>query len=258
MTRPWILIDGNNYVHRDFHAAGPKALKVFAKRIEALRNRFEPSGLVVAFDGPHSWREDIDADYKAHRGAKPDGIAEFFAAVRERLVADAVDMLTVDGFEGDDIIATLTRILRERGQRVVIASADKDTRQCLEAGAVTQLVSIKREGQKLFCEWMTAEDLAAKFGVHPEQWIDYQCLVGDKVDGITGADRIGPKTARQILAGGRSLSDYYRNPWAVNITAKQRAAIAVFRNRLDHVRRLVTLRRDVPLPAAWFELEGVS
>lgn len=252
----WALVDAANHIHRDYNAAGAtKALGLFKRTIAGLRKLSSPDLVAICFDSPKRWRQSIEPSYKADRGESDPEIRKIFDLVREWCITEGIDVVESEGFEADDCIATLTRIARSSGGRVLIASSDKDLRQLLESGTVTALTGYKREGSELVQRrWMTAAMVREDFGIDPDQWVDYQTMIGDKTDNVIGAHGIGPAAARRVLRACRSLDQYYDNPWPANLTAHQMAALEKFRGRYRTVRRLVQLRADVPLAAAWHEM----
>lgn len=255
MSMPiWCLVDGNNYAHRYWHTMASDADVAVATMIKAFRRGFRARRVTVCFDAPPSFRVRIDPRYKANRGDKP---AEFIAMMdrlRERLQRAGIEVVSSPGFEADDCIATLCRIAVESDFRVVVASADKDLKQLLRASLVTQLVDAKRDGNDLRCEWYTASDLWDDFGVVPAQWPDFQAMVGDKSDNILGAEGIGEQAAKNILQACKTIDGYYANIWAPKgLSHRQMQAMQGFRTRYHDVRRLVTLRRDVPMQANLYE-----
>jgi DNA polymerase I len=249
----WLLFDANNHVHRDYHAAGAKGVALFMRRLTALRDKFQADRVVCCFDSRQSFRREFEPTYKSNRDETPAEISEALAALQNVLLTEQIDALTVPGFEADDLIATLATMAMHRGCRAILASTDKDLRQILSAGRCVQLLSAKRTCERFTFEWMNADDVKRVYGVEPWQWADYQTMVGDKVDGIEGAKGIGPEVARKVLQGCHTLDGYYQNQWAAPITQRQHAILANFRDTYKAVRRLVTLRRDVPLPSAWHE-----
>lgn len=266
MSRPkkrplWFIVDVSNWAYKDLFAAGPGAasLKLTTDRLRLCASFFKPERFVLCFDTP-SFRHNVDPMYKANRRERPVGLDSLIASIRKYALDESIDCVKVDGFEADDCIASITQIGVDIGRDVVIASHDKDLCQLLIDGRVCLLYSIKppkRGGNRKEppeTAYYSTRDLSVECDLHPSQWIDYQCLVGDASDNIPGCDGFGDKRAKELLASAGSLEEYFANVWNANITAKQRAALAGFRKHdLGRIRRLVTLRRDVPLPAAWRE-----
>ena len=165
---------------------------------------------------------------------------------REALEADGFPVWRVDGFEGDDLIATADHLLHAsyRSFHVLIASADKDL-----LALVSDRVEVHstRTGDRI-----GPAEVIEKLGVSPCQVVDYLTLVGDASDNIKGAKGIGPKTAVAILTIFGNLDDCYRavDDGTAGLSPSQRASLEELRPRLDDVRALVTMRTDVPLDVA--------
>lgn len=245
MAGKWLGVDGTNWVHQLWHATGGKGtLAALANRLAALVAFLQPETTVVAFDR-RSFRHDLLATYKAGRGERDESLNRELAAApaichRQALVAQQ------DGMEADDCLATFAAVGLAQGAQVVLASPDKDLRQCLVPGRVTVLKSFKTSGGT-FAEpaWYTAADLGIEYGLLPEQWPDYQILVGDKGDGIDGCPGWGEKTAAAVLAKVGTIEACYRQPFSLPCTARQRAQLQNYRSRVPLVRQLVTLRTNV-------------
>ena len=246
MTPITILIDVANHLHADWHANGDRAAGMFLGRVERMCEMLAPTAVAMAWEctGP-TFRHELIDGYKADRPETPAELVEQFAKVRTTCMQNAWPILQVDGCEADDVIATAARIATEYGHNVVISSSDKDCRQLLVPGRVSILRKVGQTAKD--SQWITAETLEADTGVRPDQWIDYQCLVGDSTDSIVGAKGIGPKTAVAILQAVGSLQAAFANPWKVSVTDRQRNNLLAFRGRVEVVRQLVTLRTDADL-----------
>lgn len=248
--RTWFAIDGNNMAFKDF-CTGDVSGGRMRLRLKAIRGHFAPTRLIVAFD-PHdgsSFRREVFPGYKANRGEKPEGWVESVLRVRTNCIEDGIETVMVPGFEADDIIATIVAGAMCVNARVVMVSSDKDLRQLLLQGRTTQMTSFSRDRDRIIPEWITAEIVEKKFGVLPEQWIDYQTLVGDKCDNVAGCAGVGPKAAVEILQQCRTLDDFYRDDRGVKLSDRQRDNLAAFREsgELEICRTMVTLRSDVPI-----------
>ena len=212
----------------------------------------------ICCDAPGSFRKDLDATYKANRPPAEAALHHQIDLAREALEADGFPVWRVDGFEGDDLIATATKKLTETyvcshsgasvtlplEHRVLIASADKDL-----LALVSDRVEVHstRAGNR-----MGPAEVREKLGVDPCQVVDYLTLVGDTADNIKGAKGIGPKTAVAMLTIFGNLDDCYRavDDGTAGLSPSQRASLDELRPRLDAVRALVTMRTDVPLDVA--------
>lgn len=250
----WILIDATNAIHRDAHAAGVTvAAKQVVKRVNLMIEVLQPAAVIACFDpaGP-TWRHKIEPTYKAGRTRK-EGVDEALLQARDEFRQAGILAAECDGYEADDMIATLVDHALADGCRAVMYSADQDLHQLLREGEVNQLTHCNRRFGKLEMGFITSADLVAKKGVRPDQWVDYKCLVGDTSDNLPGVAGIGPETAAKLLSSAESIDDFYRNPHKAAITLKARTLVLNAKPRIARLRDLFTLRRDVPLPELWRE-----
>ena len=256
----WMLLDVSNWVHPDLHMNPPeRALHNFVQRVELVVQTLRPEQVAFCYDSP-SFREHVSSGYKANRRARPKlaGLDWMLDETMTYAIEQSHDVAKIDGFEADDLIATLTRIGIESERNVVIVSSDKDLRQCLLSGRVTQLRSIDRKSARPQFNYMTERLLIEKEGLRADQWIDYQTLVGDSTDCIKGCEGIGDKTAKALLQAFGSLDRYYdrfySQPFHPKVCVRARKKLGAFRGEsLQTARTLVTLRTDAPVPAAWME-----
>lgn len=261
MSRPlWLLIDASGWAHRDLYASPEWAFRNIVRRIELCRECFRPERIAIAFDSPRSFRRDLDAGYKANRDKDPPtGLLRLLDQIRDYAINAGDDSVEADGYEADDVIATLARVAIDQDRNAVIASADKDMNQCLVSGRVSMLLAIAAKpagagDQRPDCNFRTAASVVTKHGLRPDQWIDYQTLIGDSTDNIAGCPGIGPVAAKELLAKCDSIEGYFANPWTVKLTRKQAAKLTEFRRlALERTRTLVSLCTEVPLPAGWYE-----
>ena len=201
----------------------------------------------ICCDSATSFRKDLDSTYKANRPAQEAALHHQIDLAAEALGRNGLPVWRVEGFEGDDLIATAVHELTMSGTapplHVVIASADKDL-LALVGFYVT--VHSTRTGDRI-----GPDEVMGRFGVDPSQIEDYLCLVGDASDNIQGAKGIGPKTAAAMLTMYGSLDDVYAlDDDESTLTPAQIDSLKELRTRLDGVRALVHMRTDVPLDVA--------
>jgi len=237
-------IDASNWVHVIWYArSGKGVVQAVCDRAQALIAQLQPAATVFCFDR-RSFRHALLPAYKSGRKAKDASLATDLAGC-EKAVSDLGTVAAEDGFEADDGLATLARWGRLANEKTVIASPDKDLKQCL-GGQVFLLRSFKvSRGDPIEPDWYTAMSLFDEHGLEASQWTAYQSLVGDRGDGIDGCPGWGEKTAAAALAKCKTLDEMFRNPWAVPCTDKQRGALIEFRKRAPLVLDLVTLRTEV-------------
>jgi len=254
----YLVIDGTNRVHVLWHVHHDVAAVVrhFALELEVLEEQLRPTAMAVAFDSPKSFRRELCTEYKADR-KRDEGVDRSLAAVRDLVRRSSAALLEAAGFEADDVLATVANQAVPAGCRVVLASPDKDLRQCLTRGRVTILRNFAIAKRKLRPEWMTEESMLADHQVAPANWIDFQCLVGDETDRIKGAPGIGEVTARHWLAKA-TLAEILANKWTVSMTEKQWRGLQHLRPRLHVVRQLVRLVTDVPGVCAWMKVGAIA
>ena len=204
------LIDGSAFIFRAFHALPPLTRKSDGAPIGAVAGFCNmlfryldgnggdggPTHIAVIFDkGSHTFRNDLYAAYKANRDEMPEDLRPQIPLTREATRAFNVACEEIEGFEADDIIATLCRQAREAGGRVTIVSSDKDLAQL-----VNESVEIVRPGmQGKPDERLDIEGVRARFGVPPELMIDLQAIAGDTIDNIPGVKGIGAPSAALLL-----------------------------------------------------------
>lgn len=249
-----LVFDANCHLHCDYHASPADATRNFVGRIADAVAAYAPDHVVAAFDTGRSFRYELLPEYKASRKEKEADLIHQIDMCRELLLTTGVAVEGVPGFEADDILATVCSTAREA--KVVLCTADKDAFQLLEDGRVTAARKMRVEGlgadRRMTVDWMTAATLAAhqKWGITPQQMIDYQCLVGDASDNIPHPSGIGAVTARQLLTKWGTLDKAVEMLDFTPIGDKARNSIKEFVDKFPLVRNLVTLRRDVPLQMA--------
>ena len=262
MTSPTprlVLIDGSSYLYRAFHALPPLtndageptgALFGVVNMLRATLNE-RPDFVAYVVDAPgRTFRDDLDPQYKANRPPMPDELRTQVQPMCDIVHALGITILRIDGVEADDVIGTLALQAAANGIAVTISTSDKDFAQLVhnaDGGAGVALVNTM-SGSRLDSEARVVE----KFGVRPEQIVDYLALMGDSVDNIIGVDKCGPKTAAKWLAEYGTLDAVIANADAVKgkVGENLRAALP----RLPLNRQLATIKVDVPLDRAPTEL----
>ena len=247
MSRPrLVLIDGSSYLYRAFHALPPLtnsageptgALFGVVNMLRATLNQ-RPDYAAFVQDAPgRTFRDDLYAEYKANREAMPDPLVAQVEPMLTIVSALGFPILRVDGVEADDVIGTLARQAAEQGIDVVVSTGDKDFAQLVAPGIT--LVNTMTNTT------LDAASVVEKFGVRPEQVVDYLALMGDSVDNIPGVEKCGPKTAAKWLAEYGSLDAVIANADKVGgkIGENLRKALA----QLPLSRRLATIKTDVSL-----------
>ncbi|WP_297798071.1 DNA polymerase I [uncultured Marinobacter sp.] len=246
-TPPVVLVDGSSYLFRAYHALPPLttsknqptgAIKGVISMLRRLEQDFPGSKMVVVFDAKgKTFRHDMYEDYKANRPPMPDDLATQIKPIHEIVKAMGLPLLIVPEVEADDVIGTLAHEATSKGIDVVISTGDKDMAQ-LVSDHVT-LINTMTETR------MDRDGVIEKFGVKPEQIIDYLALVGDKVDNIPGVNKCGPKTAVKWLQEHQDLDHVIAN--ADKVKGKIGDYLREAVDTLPLSRELATIRTDVDL-----------
>src|SRR6266481_1813201 len=200
------LVDGSSYIFRAYHALPPlnrksDGLQVNAvlgfcnmlwKLLRDMKPEERPTHLAVVFDkSEKTFRNEMYADYKAHRPEPPDDLRPQFAFIREAVRAFDIPCLEQLGYEADDLIATYVRETCELGATATIVASDKDLMQLVNDCVVMyDTMKDRRIG---------ISEVIEKFGVPPEKVVEVQALAGDSTDNVPGVPGIGVKTAAQLI-----------------------------------------------------------
>jgi DNA polymerase-1 len=248
-----LLYDAYSLIYRAYYAirslTGPDGEPVNAiygvtKMLRKMLADHTPSHHAAAFDlgAPHK-RLTLLPSYKAQRPPTPPDLDKQLPGIREVLQAMRVPIVEVEGEEADDIIATLAVRAAGAGHDVLIASNDKDFMQIV--GAHIRL--LRPDGKETTI--VDPPAVRARFGVAPEQIVDFLSLLGDSVDNIPGAAGVGEKTAAQLLQTYGSLDSLVARVSEI-ARPKLRDSLAAAAGRLLANRQLIKLQTDVPLPVA--------
>jgi DNA polymerase-1 len=219
------------------------AIYVFTRMLLRLHDDVRPEHIVVVFDAGRkgNFRNNLYAEYKANRPDPPEELALQMPYFQKVVEAINWPVLCEPGVEADDVIATLVDQAKSRNWDVVIYSADKDMMQLIQPG-VAMIDALR---QTLY----TREEVEKKFGVGPEQVADYLALVGDTSDNIPGIPGVGGKTAAALLQQYGTLDKMIaENPVVPRIKVKQPFGDPEMLERIKVSRKLIELKRDVPLP----------
>lgn len=250
----WLLLDGENIVHADAYGCGiDRSPAYLAERLRLLDERFSPSCTISLWDtDAPTFRHELFPAYKAGR-KRLDGIERAIAGAKDVCHARNIATLSAVGFEADDLIATITAEATADGCQVLIYSTDRDLHQLIQQGHVKQCTKVRRSRGVLSFEMMNSASLRERYGVRPEQWVDFKVLTGDHSDGIPGIPHIGAKTAANVLESCGTLDGFYRYPFRAPISPRQRAAIINAKPTIEPMRTLCRVRTDAPLPELWKE-----
>ena len=246
-SSPLILVDGSSYLYRAFHAlpalGNSKGMPTGAvygvvNMLRKLLHEYQPHLIAVVFDAKgKTFRDAIFPEYKANRPPMPDELSVQIEPLHNIIRAMGIPLLMVEGVEADDVIGTLAEQATEQKMDTLISTGDKDMAQLVNEHVT--LVNTMTDTR------MDPAGVVDKFGINPEQIIDYLALVGDSVDNIPGVPKVGPKTAVKWLKEYGTMANIMEH--ADEIKGKVGENL---RNSLDQLplsHQLATIKCDVDL-----------
>ncbi len=244
-------VDAHSLIFQVFHAlpemSSPRGEQVgavygFVRDMLYLIEEKKPDALICAFDvsGP-TFRDELFDAYKAERGEMPEELVGQIPKIERVLQALGIPILTYQGYEADDVLATLARLCDEAGANCFIVTGDKDCRQL-----ITDRVAVYNIRKN---QVFDAAALREEWGVGPDQVIDFQALVGDKVDNVPGVPGIGPKTAQQLLETYGTLDNLLEH--AAEVPGAKGKKLAESSELALLSRQLVRLDTQVPITPDW-------
>ncbi|UWR22306.1 DNA polymerase I [Sulfitobacter sp. S190] len=255
------LIDGSAFIFRAYHALPPLTRKsdglpigavsgfcnMLQRYVEGNTGADAPTHVAVIFDkGSHTFRNDMYDQYKANREAMPEDLRPQIPLTREATIAFNIACEEMEGFEADDMIATLAVQARAAGGRCTIISSDKDLMQ-LVGGGVEMYDAMKNNR-------IDRDGVHEKFGVFPEGVVDVQALAGDSVDNVPGAPGIGIKTAALLINEYGDLETLLDRAEEIK-QPKRRQTLIEHRAQIELSKRLVQLDEQTPLKFTIDDLE---
>lgn len=253
IKKKFIIIDGNALVHRSFHAL-PTTMQLKDGRvinavygftsvlIKALRE-FKPEYIVVTFDmkGPTFRHEQFEA-YKAHREKAPDELYAQIPMVKEIVSSFNIPIFEQAGFEADDLIGTLSRQLDGAVEKIIV-TGDMDTLQLVNDHTKVYTMSRGMSDSFLY----GPDEVRSRYGLTPEQIVDYKALRGDASDNIPGVKGIGEKTAVDLLSRFSTLEKVYENIDSPDIKDRIRKLLKEYKNDAFMSQVLATIKCDVEI-----------
>src|SRR6187455_1758757 len=245
------LVDGNNLAYRGFFALPEElqttdgqptnALLGFTNMLFKLLSDYRPRGVAVAWDTRPVHRKEIDAEYKAERRPMPDLLREQFPHFRPIVEAFGYSNLEFEGWEADDVIATLATQADEAGVKTCVVSTDRDAFQLVSENVCLMMTPRGVADVQVY----TPERVEARYGIRPEQIPDFIGLKGDTSDNIPGIPGIGDKTAGQLVAQYGSLEGVVEH--ADELSPARRKNITEYADQARTAKQLATMRRDLEL-----------
>ncbi len=253
----FVIIDSNSIIHRAFHALPPlttkggkvvNAVYGFLLVLFKLLKELKPKYLVACFDVPEpTFRKQAFKDYKAQRKRAPDELYEQIPMVKEVLKTFNVPVFEKAGYEGDDLIGTLSNPLNKRSDaQNVIVSGDLDNLQLVDSNTSVYFLSKGVKNTVIYNEEAVKEKYE---GLTPMQLIDYKALRGDASDNIPGVKGIGEKTAIRLIKEFENIENLYvkLEKGEADIPEKIKEKLLEDKDKAFLSRHLSEIKRDVPV-----------
>ncbi|WP_212511910.1 DNA polymerase I [Acinetobacter seifertii] len=252
---PFVLVDGSYFLFRAYHALPPlttstglhtNAIRGAISAIQKLMRRMQPTHMAVIFDTPEpTFRHKLSPIYKGDRPTMPEELSQQIPYLHALIKAQGIPLYSLPGAEADDIIGTLAKRAVLEGHHVLISTGDKD---------MAQLVNDHVKLEDSFKDRvMDTDGVFEKFGVWPNQIIDYLTLMGDASDGIMGVPGVGAKTAAKLLTEYGTLDNIISNVDQLKGKLSQNIKDNLDNIKLDH--QLASIVCDLPLELDWHELK---
>lgn len=256
IKQPLILVDGSSYLFRAYHVPYLQALSTASGQptgaitgvlnmLGSLKKDYPNGNIIAIFDAKgKTFRNDMYPEYKANRPPMPDDLRTQIAPLHQIISAMGLPLLVIPDVEADDVIGTLAKQADELGIETVISTGDKDMAQLVtpHVRLINTMTNVE----------MDVAGVSDKFGVRPDQIIDYLALMGDKVDNIPGVVKCGPKTAVKWLAEYGTLHDVIANADKVKGKVGENLRDALEQLPLSY--QLATIKCDVELDHTAAEL----
>jgi len=247
-----LIVDGNGLMHRAYHALPPfKTAKGvpthvvygFFSILQKALTDFQPTHLVICFDTPATtFRNKIHKEYQSQRPKIADDFIEQIPMVKTSLDSADIVHVELDGYEGDDVIGTITKKAEKQNYSVLILTGDKDMMQLINERVSTVTPDIGFSKTKVY----TPEEVEKKMGVKPDHIIDLKALTGDPSDNYKGAGGIGPKTAQKLLLEFDTVENILKNIDTLpegKIKTNLKASI----EDVKIAQQLATIKTDAPI-----------
>src|SRR5712671_3633602 len=245
------LVDGNNLAYRAFFALPEElattegfptnALLGFTNMLFKLLSDYKPKGVAVAWDTRPAERLEVASDYKADRRPTPDLLSEQFPFFRPIVEAFGYRNLEFEGWEADDVIATLATLADAAGIKTCVVSTDRDAFQLCSENVTLMMTPRGVADVNVY----TPERVEARYGVRPDQVPDFIGLKGDNSDNIPGIPGIGDKTAGQLIAQYGSVDEVIAH--ADELSPARKKNVTEFADQARLAKELATMRRDLDI-----------
>ena len=253
---PFILVDGSYYLFRTYHAL-PKtmqnsqglvtnAIRGTLNALLKLMRRYHPTHMAVCFDTKSpTFRHTMSEEYKANRPKMDIELAEQIPYIHSLVVALGIPLLRIEGAEADDIIGTLAHRAVAEGHHVVISTGDKDMMQLINDCVILE--------DSFTGKVTDSAGVVEKFGINPNQMIDFLTLMGDSSDGIKGVPGIGKKTAKDLLNEYGNIDNMLKN--VANIKGRAGKNLVEYADDIPFNAQLATIVTDLEIGQDWRDLK---
>lgn len=246
-----VVIDSHSLIYQVFHAMAEmtspdgrpvNALYGFTRDLLDILKRYQPDFLFCAFDlSEITFRNELYDQYKAHRDPMPEALRAQIPEIHRMVTALTIPILELDGYEADDILATVAKTVDGQSGNCLLVTSDKDCRQLITDRV--QMLNLRKN------QVYGAEELQNDWGIRPDQVVDFQSMVGDSVDNVPGIPTIGPKTATQLLEQFGTLDAVLASTDQIKGKKAERIAESADLARLS--RQLVRLDNQTPIEIDW-------
>lgn len=250
-----ILVDGSSFLFRAYHAIPPltnpqgeptNAIYGVSNMLRKLIADYQSEYITVVFDAPgKTFRNDLYDQYKAHRPPMPEDLRVQIKPLHELIRNMGLPLIMESGVEADDVLGALAQFAEKQGFKVIISTGDKDMAQLVTENIILENTMSNTR--------MDIQGVIDKFGVKPEQIIDYLALMGDSSDNIPGIPKVGPKTAAKWLEEYQTLENLAAN--ADKITGKIGESLRASLHQLPLAKQLTTIKCDLDLPYTMDDLK---
>lgn len=253
-TKPkFIIIDGNALIHRSFHALPPtmqtkdgeptNAVYGFTTVLIKALKEFQPEYIALTLDKKgKTFRHEEYEDYKATRTKAPDELYSQIPKVKEIARAFNIPIFEKEGFEADDLIGTISKKVDGKIETIIV-TGDMDTLQLVDEDTKVYTMSRGLSESVTYGE----KEVVARYGLRPDQMIDYKALRGDPSDNIPGVRGIGEKTATDLLTNFKTLEGVYKNIKSEKIKDRIRGLLEEYKKDAYMSQSLATIKCDVPI-----------
>ena len=259
-----VLIDGNAIMHRAYHALPPltnkdgqltNAVYGFLSMLLTITDKLKPTHVIVCFDRPEpTFRKGMYAGYQAKRPKMEDDLSGQFALIKVALEKMDIPIYEKAGYEADDILGTLAwqafqmSNVKSQMSKVIIVTGDRDILQLVDNSVSVYMPVQGLNNGKLF----TPKEVTEKYGITPEQMVDYKALAGDASDNYPGVRGIGPKTASRLLQDFGTLENIYdairsKDPQMQRVKEKTMSALSEYAEDAGMAKKLARIVHDAPV-----------